>query len=153
MKKIFAICAFAFALSTLSAQHTTPRTGTGANNDNTYRAMTFGYKAVTDAVGLDTVKLNVNNYFTQVKIASLVDSVAFNFTPVTNCYLGDRVEITVTNSSGGTAVKWAGSNVATATTTTGGAVGTLYLAASKRANITFVFDGVKWVEVSRMAQQ
>lgn len=152
MKKIsFLLICLSMSLA-IFAQHTTPRTGTGPNNDNTYRALTFDYKAVTDAVGLDTSKLNLNAYHTQVVIASLVDSVAFNFTSVTNCYLGDEVEITIKNSAGGTAVKWAGTHVQTATTTTGGAVGTLYLTASKRANITFVFDGVTWVERSRMAQ-
>lgn len=153
MKKIFAICAFTFALISIQAQHTTPRTGTGANNDNTYRAMTINYKAVTDAVGNDTAKINLNAFQTLIKIASLTDSISFNFTPVTNCYFGDEVTISVVNSSGSAhAVKWAGPNIESATTTTGGAVGTAYLTSAKRAIIKFVFNGVDWVEVSRMIQ-
>lgn len=153
MKKIFAICAFAFAITALSAQHTTPRTGTGANNDNTFRAMTIKYVAVTDAAGLDTAKLNLNAFETNIKIASLTDSIAFNFTPITNCYYGDKVNITIVNSSGSAhAVKWAGPNIESATTTTGGAVGTMYLTSAKRATVSFIFNGVDWVEVSRMIQ-
>ncbi len=153
MKKIILslfLCATLFAVE---AQHTTPRTGTGANNDNTYRAMTIKYVAVTDAAGLDTAKLNLNAFETNIKIASLVDSVAFNFTPITNCYYGDKVNITVVNSSGSAhAVKWAGPNIESATTTTGGGVGTMYLTSAKRATVSFIFNGVDWVEVCRMIQ-
>lgn len=147
MKKIFAICAFAFALSTLSAQHTTPRTGTGANNDNTYRAATFYYKAVADTAGIDTVKLNLNAYNNRIKVA-LTDTLALNLTPVTNCYYGDLLTVTVTNTSGVGALKFIGSNVET----TDGSSGRLYIASSKRANINMIFDGVKWVETSRVVQ-
>lgn len=154
MKKVFLIFTFAFTMFALNAQHTTPRTGTGANNDNTYRALTFKYKSHTDAVGLDTLKLNLDAYHTQVTCASVVDSFAVNFTSVANCYLGDVCEITVINSASGTCVKWAGSNIAISTIPTiGGGASQLYLAASKRATIRFVFDGTKFVEQCRMAQQ
>lgn len=152
MKKILILAAALITLSA-SAQKVTPRTGTGANNDNTFRAMTINYKAVTDAVGNDTAKINLNAYKTLIKVASLVDSVSFNFTPVTNCYYGDEVVITIVNTSGSAhAVKWAGPNIESATTTTGGAVGTMYLTSAKRAVVSFIFNGVDWVEQYRTIQ-
>jgi hypothetical protein len=149
-----------FALFTLvafsaTAQHTTPRWGTGANNDNTFRAMTFKSVTVTDAAGLDTLKLAPNAYHTQVTVPSLVDSFAVNVTSVANSYLGDKIEITVINSGTGKCVKWAGANVSPATISgIGGGGSQLYItsSANKRGNIVFVFDGVKWVEEHRLAQ-
>lgn len=154
MKNIIAIILIAFAVS-VNAQSTTPRWGTGANNDNTFRAMTFKYVAVTDAAGLDTVKIVPNAYHTQVTIPALTDSVAINVTSVAKSYLGDKIEITVINTSSGKCVKWAGSNISPATIAgIGGGGSQLYVTstANKRANIVFVFDGVKWVEEHRMAQ-
>jgi len=155
MKNIIIAFALIFSVATISAQSTTPRWGTGANNDNTFRAMTFKYVAITDAAGLDTINIVPNAYHTQIKVASLVDSFALNVTSVAKSYLGDKIEITVINSSTGKCVKWAGSNISPATiAAVGGGGSQLYVTstANKRANIVFVFDGVKWVEEHRMAQ-
>lgn len=151
MKKILL---FVFSVATLcvSAQYTTPRTGTGANNDNTFRAMNIKYKVITDAAGLDTVKVNLNAFRTYLKINTLTDSVTLNFTPTTNSYYGDEVIITVLNSSGGKCVKWVSTNIVTATSTAGGGGGQLYVSASQYATISFIFDGSKWVERGRMAK-
>jgi len=156
MKKLFSFFVIlTVAITTISAQYTTPRWGTGANNDNTFRAMTFKYLAVTDAAGLDTIKIVPNAYHTQVTIPALTDSVAINVTSVAKSYLGDKIEITVINTSSGKCVKWAGSNISPATIATiGGGGSQLYITSTsgKRGNIVFVFDGVKWVEEHRMAQ-
>lgn len=155
MKKIVSIFILILSVVALNAQHTTPRWGTGKNNDNTFRAMTFVYKAVTDATGTDTLKLVPNAFHTQVTIPALTDSVTLNVTSVANSYLGDKIEVTVINAGTGTCVKWGGSNISPKTIAgIGGGGSQLYLTASanKRANIVFVFDGVKWVEETRMAQ-
>ena len=146
MKNILILFSALFFVASASAQVATPRTGTGPNNDNTYRAMTQNWKVVTDAAGNDTAKLNLNAYKTIVKIA-LVDSVSINFTPITRCYAGDEVQFLVKNSAGGTKVKFVGSNVEGDS-----GIGSLTLTASKRANVIFTFDGTTWLEKSRVVQ-
>ena len=146
MKKFLSILFVCLSFAA-SAQTVTPRTGTGANNDNTYRAATFSYKAISDATGIDTVKLNLNAFNNRVKVA-LADTVALNLTPITNCFYGDVLIVTVTNSTGAGALKFIGSNVET----TDGSSGRLYITSAKRANISFVFDGAKWVETGRVVQ-
>ena len=92
MKKIlFAL----FILVGFAAQEqsVTPRTGTGANNDNTYRALTFKFATIADAAGADKTKLSLNAFNTQVRV-SLVDSSAVSFPSVANCYIGDVVKFT-----------------------------------------------------------
>jgi hypothetical protein len=117
--------------------------------------MTLAYKSVTDATGTDTLKLVPNAFHTQVTIPALTDSVTVNVTSVATSYLGDKIEITVINAGTGTCVKWGGSNISPKTISgIGGGGSQLYItsSANKRGNIVFVFDGVKWVEESRMAQ-
>jgi hypothetical protein len=140
MKKIlFAL--FILVGFAASAQTTTPRTGTGANNDNTFRALTFKYVAIADAAGADTVKLSLNAYNTQIKVA-LVDSSAVTFPSVANCYLGDVVKFTVNGTTSGNKLKLVGNNfVATSSS--------LAVSTGLKAYLEFIFDGYKWVEVSR----
>jgi hypothetical protein len=147
MKRIILLSIIIALTTTLKAQYATPRTGTGTGNDNTYRALNFRYLPVTDATGNDTVKLNLNAYHTSVSLPALTDSITFNFTSVANCYLGDEVVFTVKNTSGGTKVKFGGSNYQVGS---GGSV--LTLTASKRATIKFVFDGTTWLEAGRLVQ-
>jgi len=147
MKNIlFSILAI-FAVFVSNAQTVTPRGGTGANNDNTYRALTLKYVVATDAAANDTTKLNLNAYNTLVKLSPLTDSTNFNFTPITRCYFGDQVTFLIKNSSTGTKVKFVGSNVQV-----GSGTATLTVTASKRAVISFVFDGTTWVEAYRIVQ-
>jgi len=140
MKKIlFAL--FILVGFAANAQTATPRTGTGANNDNTYRALTFKYAAIADAVGADTTKLSLNAYTTQVKV-TLVDSSAISFLSVANCYLGDVIKITINGATSGNKLKLVGTNYVAASTS-------IAVSTGLKANIEFIFDGFKWVEVSR----
>jgi hypothetical protein len=147
MKKVLQlILAIAFVLPAV-AQHTTPRFGTVAGDDNTGRILTYRYATVTDAAGADTVKLAPRAWTTIIQYTA-TDSLAFSVPTLTNSYVGDEITVLVTNSSGsGHLVKFVGSNWQVGS---GGA--SLALTASKRANITFVFDGVTWVEQSRLVQ-
>lgn len=150
MKKIASLLITLFAVGFIFAQSNTPRTGIGAGNDNTFRAMTIKYVPVSDATGNDTIKLNLNGYKTLIPV-TLKDSVNFNFTPVTRCYLGDQVQFLVTKSSGAGKIKFVGSNFdVSADTTYGGS--TIAISSSKKANVVFTFDGAKWVETSRITQ-
>jgi len=140
MKKIlFAL--FILVGFAANAQTATPRTGTGANNDNTFRALTFKYYAAADAVGADTVKLSLNAYNTHIKV-TLQDSLAFSFPSIANCYLGDVVKFTINGATSGNKIKLLGSNYVAASSS-------LAISTGLKAYIEFIFDGFKWVEVSR----
>lgn len=140
MKKIlFAL--FILVGFAAQAQSITPRTGTGANNDNTYRALTFKFATVADAAGADTTKLSLNAYNTQVRV-SLVDSSAVSFPSVANCYLGDVVKFTINGTTSGNKLKIVGNNFTAASTS-------VAVSTSLKAYLEFIFDGYKWVEVSR----
>ena len=151
MKNIFLFISILFSLA-VSAQSTTARLGGAANTDNTYRRLNYKQVDVTDAAGLDTITLVPKNFHTLVRIPSLVDSVTLYIPSTAFSYAGDEVELVVTNSSTGKCVRFSAANLAPATVTVGSQNGTMYVTASKRAVISFVFDGVKWVERSRMVQ-
>lgn len=141
------ILALALSVSTAFAQNTVPRFGITTNQDNTGRVMTWKYLKPTDAAGADTVKLYPRAYTTLIQY-SAVDSLSFNVTNLTGSYVGDELQFIVTNASGsGHLVKFVGSNWQVGS---GGAA--ITLTASKRANINFIFDGVFWVETSRVVQ-
>lgn len=140
MKKIlFAL--FILVGFAAQAQSITPRTGTGANNDNTFRALTFKFVAVSDAVGADTTKLTLNAYNTHVKVV-LVDSSAVSFPSVAKCFVGDVVKFTITGGTSGNKLKIVGNNFTAASTS-------VAVSTSLKAYLEFIFDGAKWVEVSR----
>lgn len=146
MKNILTLLVLtAFALCA-KAQSSTPRFGTTPNQDNTGRSLTYKYITKTDATGADTLRITTNAYVTIVK-ATVVDSLAF--APIlTKAYAGDKLEFLITNSAGsGHLAKFVGANWQVGT---GGA--SLALTASKRATISFEFDGTYWVERCRTVQ-
>jgi hypothetical protein len=126
---------------------TIPRFATAAGDDNTGRIMTWRYFTPTDAAGADTAKLYPRAYTTIIKYTA-VDSLAFSISNTSQSYIGDELTFIVTNSSGsGHQVKFVGTGWQVGS---GGAA--IALTASKRANINFVYDGIYWVETSRLAQ-
>lgn len=126
----------------VQAQSTSPRWGTGANNDNTGRVLTYSYKSITDAAGADSIQLVNTTYSSTVRLA-LVDSFYFKSPVVTKSYASDRLYIVVSGASG-TKVKFANGNFISA--------GTATLSTNGRAVINFIFDGAKWVETGRYVQ-
>jgi len=146
MKHLIIAISILFSVG-VNAQTVTPRFGTGANNDNTFRTLTVNYQKPVDAAGNDTIKLNLNAWSNIVRIDTLRDSLNINFTPLTKCFYGDKVQVTVKNGANAGKVKFVGSNVEV------GASGlTLSITAAKRAVIEFVFDGYKWLETNRIVQ-
>lgn len=131
-----------FAFVAVNAQSTSPRTGLGANNDMTGRALTWNYQSITDAAGADSVLLATNAYTHTVRLA-LVDSFYFKSPNVKKVYAADRLFIIASGASGAK-VKFAGTNFISA--------GTATLSTNGRAVISFIFDGAKWVEESRYVQ-
>ena len=145
MKKIILFAALAiFAACNVKAQTTTPRFGTTKNSDQTYRRMNLGYVSVTDAAGLDSFRVNTNSFRTIYKVA-LVDSLMFASPTITNAYFGDELTFVISGTSGN---KF---KFSTVTTNFQGA-GTATLSSGLNAILTFVFNGSKWVEKSRVVQ-
>lgn len=142
MKKLLFILAAMVAIFAANAQSTTPRWGSGPNNDNTGRVLTWNFKSITDAAGADSTTLVPGAYNTTVRLA-LTDSFFFKSPSVKQSFAADVLTIVASGASG-TKVKFAGSNFISA--------GTATLSTLGRAVVTFIFDGAKWVEQSRVVQ-
>ena len=130
------------AFVAVNAQSTSPRFGTTPNNDNTGRVLTYKYKALTDAAGADSALLTPSAWKTVVRL-TMLDSFYMKSPTVTASYAGDQVQIVASGASG-TKIKFAGTNWISA--------GTATLSSGGRAVISFVFDGAKFVEASRVVQ-
>lgn len=142
MKKyIFSMILLAFTCMVM-AQSTSPRFGTTAGKDNSYRMLQNKLTALTDAAGADSATLATSAYNTIVTIAVL-DSFTLKSPTVTNCYLGDQLTL-IANGTSGDKLKFTGSNWVSA--------GTATLSSGLYAVIRFIFDGSKWVEASRVVQ-
>lgn len=124
---------------TASAQSTSPRFGTTAGRDNTYRVLTNSWSTGTDAVGADTLSFRPLTFNNHYKI-TMADSVAFKISSTANSYAGDNITIICTGDSGDF-IKFVGSNIK--------ADGNSTLSSNGRAVIKMVFDGAYWVESSR----
>lgn len=144
MKKILALLTVAAVLlaTTVSAQSTTPRFGTTPNQDNTGRVLTYKFVGKTDVAGADTLKTIPSAWHTIYRVA-LLDSLAIQPTSLTKCYVGDQITVIASGTSGDF-IKFIGSNWISA--------GNATLSTGLRAVVRFVFDGAKWVEVSRVVQ-
>lgn len=133
---IMGMCAF--------SQSTSPRFGTTKNQDNTFRTLTNVKIGYTFVSGADTIKLNPNAFQTFVMPDSLADSLLVRFTPITRSYFGDRVFFTAIAKGSSRKVKFYATNLS--------AGATLTCLQNKRVTITFMFDGIKWVEISRYTE-
>jgi len=142
MKKFLLLSAlFAFSLC-MNAQITTPRFGTTKNKDNTGRVLTYKYESVT-YTATDTVVANA--YETIWKMGTLTGAQTLRAT-VTNCHVGDKLEIMFTcdTLTAGRVVTFSTGFVVSASTLT--------VDASQKATISFIFDGVAWIETARAKQ-
>ena len=134
---LFVICGFA-----ASAQSTSPRFGTTAGRDNTYRVLSLAYTSPSEAAGNDTISVTPKNYQTYYRVTT-ADSVTFKIAATTSSYAGDVIKLIVSGSSGNK-VKFIGSNMLTS--------GTGTLSTNGRLTVELWFDGSKWIEANRTAQ-
>lgn len=137
--KFVLVAAFvAFLTSAVNAQSTSPRSSTA-----TVRVST------NDAAGADTVKLNPKEWRTIVSPSSTVtDSITYTIRNTAQSTFGDQLIFMVTNSSGsGHKLKLSGSEFQVT-----GSDSAITLTSAKRATIAFIFDGSKWVQVSKIVQ-
>ena len=137
--------------ATTFGQYTTPRFGTAKNQDNTARVLTYKFISTADAAGADTVKFSPNAYTTISRPSAALrvsDSIQYSITSTTTSYVGDKIECQFLAGAGTCKVKFIGSNWKAGSGTT-----TLSMSSGTRASISFVFDGVYWIEVSRTTGQ
>lgn len=138
MKKLFSIISIVCLLAfTASAQ----RFGTAKNQDKTGRVMTYDYSAVTFASVLHH-KPNASETFYKIGklTGALTDSIS-----ITNAKVCDKVVLMFEcdTLTAGRVVTF-GTNYVSA--------GTLTVDKNQKATISFVFDGVAFVETSRAKQ-
>jgi hypothetical protein len=143
MKKLISILLIGvvFACS-IAAQSTTPRFGTTGNVDNTGRALNWKYITTTPTSSTATLTQNPNAYTTIIKIGPLRHALSDSLS-ATKAYVGDEV-IFLFESDTLTAGR-----VVTFNSNAIKSAGTLTVTKSKKATVTFIFDGVIWIEKSR----
>lgn len=141
MKKFLSIITLSLCIVFgATAQSTSPRWGGGPpNNDNTGRVLTYVLKTVTTTTATTTAYQKVNAYKTIIKVgtlqANLTDSVN-----VTNAYVGDEIVFIFTADGSARTVTFGNNLVSSAT---------MVVDASSKATVSFMFDGVKWIETAR----
>lgn len=118
---------------------TTPRYSliTARNEDNTGRVVTNEYQAIAYAA---SVALKLQSANTVCKFAQLTGAMTIT-AETTRPQIGD--ELTLLFNADGTA------RTVTFSTGLSPSAATLVVAISKQASITFMFDGVSWVETGR----
>lgn len=132
-------------------QSTSPRFGITKSKDNTGRVLTYKFVSTADAAGADTVKLSPNAWATIVRPSSALivsDSIQYQIASTTASYVGDQIQCMFLAGAGTCKVKFIGTNWKV-----GSGTATLSMSSGTRATITFVFDGVYWIEVSRTTGQ
>lgn len=137
MKKIltlmFAVCAIAMATQTAEAQVRNVR--------NVYSF------AKTDSSGADTITFTPANYETII-FHTLTDSVHYNIKSTGQCVKGDKVQFVITNTSGTGKFN----TIPASGFETTGADSTMQITSSKRATISFIYDGSKFIQTSIIKQ-
>lgn len=119
------------------AASTTPRFGNPPSNDNTGRQITQRY---LNPVYAASIALNITEKETTVAFQTLTGALALSVV-TTNSFLGDILTcLFLSDGTGRTITFGAGFAVSAAT---------LALTASKKGSITFMFDGVHFVEQGR----
>lgn len=118
---------------------TDPKFGTTPNQDNTYRMLNNGYVTPAYAATLAYTPIHHNTIY---KPAALTGAVTLNLT-VTNANVGDMFTYIAT-ASGATRITTFGTGFISA--------GTLSAADAKQVTAKFIFDGAKFVEISRFVQ-
>ena len=140
MKNILLLIGLSFGVIFSQAQSTSPRWGGGPpQNDNTGRVLTYALKTVTTTTATAVSYQKVNAFQTIIKVgpvnSSFTDSVN-----VTNAYVGDQIIFIFSAGATGGTVTFGNNMVPSAT---------MAVDASSKATVSFIFDGVAWIETAR----
>jgi hypothetical protein len=160
MKKFLFASLFLIPLlftGTLDAQHTRPRVGIHPNENNTFTHLSFTYVMQADTTGADTVKLFPGTY-ESVATTTIKDSLTYAVKSVTGCWFGDKLTFNMLNATGsGHKVKFT-NKVAHQTAvkpfvfSISAADSSITLNSGKGLYMSFVFNGVQWIEVGKVVQ-
>jgi hypothetical protein len=159
MKNVIILLVAAIAVSFgANAQSTTPRFGTAAGQDNTYRSLTLGYVPLSDTAGStpDTLTFTpglsprgatFNNY---IKV-TVTDSCVLAIRSVKSSYFGDMLTVVLANTAGTNHnVKFLGYSILATKWNCNASSGTKFsLATGAETVVRFIFDGTAWSEISR----
>lgn len=147
MKKFLSIFAAFLIIGAVSAQSTSPRWGSGPpTNDNTGRILTYNYTTVVTTASQAGLYIQPSAWKTIVKVSTLTHAMTDSI-QVKNAYVGDEVTVIYTADT-----LTAGRVVTFSSTTLNPlkyVTATLTVPKSKKGSITFVFDGVAWIEEYR----
>ncbi len=126
-------------------QATSPRFGTLKNQDNTGRVLTYKYSTPTLADAGDSVAISPNASKTIYNAAALTHAKTVKVGKV-NAKVCDELIFIFTSDTltAGRVVTFSTNFVVSASTLT--------VDASQKATISFIFDGVAWIETSRAKQ-
>ncbi len=128
----------------VSAQHTVPRFGITPNADNTGRVLTYVYK--TPVIYTSTTTVSPNASVTIIKPGIFTTTAtAVVKAGVKDSWVGDELTFLFSGNATASETITFSTNFLTTTTVT--------CTASKKTVITFVFDGVAWIEKSRALNQ
>lgn len=133
------VCSGVFAQSTSPRWGSNPKKQTATGASISYRLITYSFVS-----GVDTLKLMPDGGETVVKIDAMTDSLLVKFDNVKMSYLGDKITFITSASSASRKLKFSTTNCTSGGTATPGS--------GKRVVIVFIFDGAKWVEVSRYVE-
>jgi hypothetical protein len=126
------------------AQSTAPRWGTLKNQINTGIMLTFKKVDYTFVSGVDTLDLSPSASETYVQIPAMTDSLIVKISSLKASFFGDKIYITTSASAATRKLKFSATNLTTAGTASPGS--------GKRVIIVLMFEGTKWVEVSRYVE-
>jgi hypothetical protein len=140
MKKLFLIAFTALFALSVNAQSTKPRFGTSASEDNTGRTLTYSSKVSVTLAATDSISPNASMTF--YKFTTLAGAKTIN-AKIKNAHQWDLIILEFT-ADGTNRVVTFGTNFISAGTDT--------VVASKKSIVSFVFDGVAWIERSRFIQ-
>lgn len=157
MKQILLIAAVLFA-ATSFGQSNTPRFGTSANADNTFRTLALGLSPIADTAGstVDTILItpgtgNRGGVYMNHYELTLTDSCVLAIRSVGSSFKGDRMILAIYNTAGSNHfVKLLGySGLATKWNTQTSGTSKVSVATGATTVMQFYFSGTKWVETGR----
>ena len=153
MKKIisllFALVAF---VAVVSAQSVSPRYGVTENEDNTGRVLTYGFVNGNDAAGNDTITVNTHDYSTILRpTANITDSVNIKAS-LLRAFTGDQVTVIVSKGTGAGAIRFPTASFTCDVAAVAGSACRYTIAANKSAIFKFIFNGSRYILLSKTIQ-
>ena len=143
MKKLFSLFLLMALAFSVTAQSTNPRFGTKKSEDNTGRVLNYKIVTLTDVAGLDSAVISPDAFETYYRVNLNVDTLVLRSPVVTQSHYGDKLIFQVVGLNG-RRLKFTAPNFIS--------TGSATLSTGLVATIVFVFNGVRWVEQSRVVQ-